>query len=690
MKQLDSRRLLAGLSTALSTATVLVIAHGLLRLQMTPLFAFVLALLSLAAGGALVWRCGPEIFGPRPPAPEPVPATRPYLVLGGIALAAYAFLFIPLWYRPDISWDAMAYHLPAIQFWAQKGRVYWVGSHDGFDPAWTTNFIDPLINGYPKGAETIGFLLSYLTGGHLANAWNFFYMPLGILGIYVGARELGAGRIPALFAGTLFAIVPVNVSQLTCAYVDTGYAAAICAFFALALVYVRRLLRGEAVPWPLMIVAGQNLGLALGIKPPATMATVVSLGVLGLVVLAVARAKPRGERRPLLLLHAGRLGALLAVALVVGGYWYARNWDYRGNPLFPVEVKVAGKQIFPGTPLELQITMDGVTPDYIKKWSTPKQVAYSWIQTGHLEYPPDAIAEHTEKGYSKAVDDPRVKVPAWPRTIRYQDSRIGGLGFAWVLAALPAATVFLLALGRRWRRTREREDLADLVAFGAVTAIVAVCFLGSPLKWWARYTIWIEVPGFIALGVLLHQAHQSRVPRWTQEIVRAAAVAVSVVTWLEYGYSLKWAASVPYFVGPPQLHATANPAAILRAVTTTEDSGCGAVFHYMPPGLVREAMCSATTVAISPLSLPNAPALGQLSAPPGARRVISAPTWIGVDPVAARDFIAQHRPRYVVWDPAAGPPPALEAIAARKQWLYGLIIMELGNEPPPPLLLPKP
>ena len=29
------------------------------------------------------------------------------------------------------------------------------------------------------------------------------------------------------------------------------------------------------------------------------------------------------------------------MTLLIGGFWYARNWSYRDNPLFPVEVKVA-------------------------------------------------------------------------------------------------------------------------------------------------------------------------------------------------------------------------------------------------------------------------------------------------------------------------------------------------------------
>src|SRR4051794_37559195 len=136
MKPLDSRHLLAGLATALSAATCLVIAAGLLRWRMTSSWAFVICIASLAAGGAFAWRTGSEIFGPRPPAPPPSAGHRLFFALALAALAAYAFIIVPLWYRPDISWDAMAYHLPAIQFWTQRGYVHWVGSGDGLDIMW--------------------------------------------------------------------------------------------------------------------------------------------------------------------------------------------------------------------------------------------------------------------------------------------------------------------------------------------------------------------------------------------------------------------------------------------------------------------------------------------------------------------------------------------------------------------------
>jgi hypothetical protein len=67
------------------------------------------------------------------------------------------------------------------------------------------------------------------------------------------------------------------------------------------------------------------------------------------IVLSVARRKTRRLTADLLV--------LTGVALLVGGFWYARNWIDMGNPLAPVAVRLAGYTLFPG-----QATLLGVVP----------------------------------------------------------------------------------------------------------------------------------------------------------------------------------------------------------------------------------------------------------------------------------------------------------------------------------------
>ena len=41
-------------------------------------------------------------------------------------------------------------------------------------------------------------------------------------------------------------------------------------------------------------------------------------------------------------------GLLTALGLLLGGYWYLRNWLVTGNPLYPVQVDLGAWTLFPG------------------------------------------------------------------------------------------------------------------------------------------------------------------------------------------------------------------------------------------------------------------------------------------------------------------------------------------------------
>jgi hypothetical protein len=74
------------------------------------------------------------------------------------------------------------------------------------------------------------------------------------------------------------------------------------------------------------------------------------------------------------------------------------------------------------------------------------------------------------------------------------DDRLAGLGFIWPAVAVPA----LLALA--WRVTRGKTNGGVGNVVFAVLLTIAL-FALQPMKWWARYTIWLWGAGALAIGI---------------------------------------------------------------------------------------------------------------------------------------------------------------------------------------------
>lgn len=616
--------------------------------------------------------------------------------VAGMALAAYLLLWVPAFSRPDITWDGMTYHLPTIHFWAEKGYVHWIDIPPEAGTLWTANG-NALFNGYPKGAEVVAFVLSTLSNGKLVNAPNLIYLPLAFFGIAYVARELGAARPLAACAGLLFVTVPTNVGQAASTYVDTAFASSVIAFFALSFALLRSALPFSTafVPSPLAVAVGAALGLALGVKAPA-LALGPLLGIALFVLTTFCRWKVR--RRTRTFVRAG--GALLvvgAVGIVTGGFWYVRNAVIAGNPMFPVEVKAAGHTIFPGVPVEVQIAEGPNTPYFMKPWSTPKRVLYAWAQSADFEWPIDGIAEHTPDGYALDISS-KAAIPAWPRSIRYQDPRSGGLGFLWLFGAVPAIVGVFVSNVLRWRRADSKmartRAFYGLAMFVTYAAIVFCFFMMMPMRWWARYTLWLFALGLPMLAVaaqaVLGADEGRRDHRAVRYSIRGLLVLVTLLAFFEFGYALKWDHTPPYFVGPAREYAESSVADFWHALRTSKDDGRSAIYLDLESHdeVARLALTSDAVIAVAPLSVANGPVLGQLSMPPGRRHVIPMGPDIGTDQEAASKFVEKYKPRYVIWDQeVGGEPPVLLATATRWAKLRTMLIFEFGHDGAPPTIL---
>ncbi len=183
------RRLSGGL-IFLALVQVLTIALSLAHIVISQ--AAALAVLAAAAAGAWGFdrlfrrfpETGPnETAAPSPPAP----------ILRGvipILLALLGLTVIVAYFHPYLFGDCLIYHLPAVHYWSEKGFVHWVAPQP-LKPFFT----DLFINGYPKAAELMGFVVVQATGisglVHLLNAW---FLAIGISGTAFIASSLGPRR----------------------------------------------------------------------------------------------------------------------------------------------------------------------------------------------------------------------------------------------------------------------------------------------------------------------------------------------------------------------------------------------------------------------------------------------------------------------------------------------------------------
>jgi hypothetical protein len=578
----------------LSAIQVAVLTASLVSLRLTRPVALGSLFVALLAAW-LVWRGLKDDAAIAPPWAG-ISELRWGRLIAGLFAALYLLLFACAATVPDVSWDGNSYHLPTIQQWFQTGRVAWVeGPEVG---------ILHMINNYPKAAEVVSLFLCTLFHPALSHTFNLVFLPLGILGIASIAQALGAARGASLVAGAAFLLVPLNLGQSLTAYVDSAFGSAVIAWLA-ATVWLRQLdakrLRMDA------LVLGCALGIVIGIK--GTGLLLGAVGTLALVGVHLTARPPALSLRTLLTWWLG----VAVCALGVGGWWYGRNLAHGYSPTYPIGVSLAGITLFPGfDAYDLSGTF--ATDGLIEHWPTPAQIAFTWSQG--LWY--------------------------WPTSIVGFDMRLGGLGFLWVLACVPAVVALVrqrLRVRVAWRDELVREPLWLLLA------IVGAGIVLIPYPWWSRFTVWIY-----GLGLPCLAAAQRL---WTGRFARRWLAVCVAITLLEAGIVIaRW--QVP-LVGVAISSARGEPRAPRHPIPS----------HFFPPWAVRgspieQLARSHDTIGVVPLPWWAEPIVGVLSQPVGARQIYFVPENFEED---FTPWYERVRPRYVIME----TPDQIPAPMARLQ-----------------------
>jgi len=210
------------------------------------------------------------------------------------------------------DYDSLVYHLAVPAQWLRVGRIGELPyDHHSY---------------FPLVGEMLYALSLGVRGSVLAKLfhWAMFVLGAGVLANL--GRRIG-GRAAGLWAAALYVSLPMAGAEATTAYVDLTFSA--FAWAAIALF-------GEAIyandgenqrtNW---LGCGAFCGFCIGSKYLGWLV----FGFLGLWLLAhIARRR----------IKVAALAQLAVPGLLLGGFWYLRNWAWTGNPVYPFAYGIFG------------------------------------------------------------------------------------------------------------------------------------------------------------------------------------------------------------------------------------------------------------------------------------------------------------------------------------------------------------
>jgi hypothetical protein len=350
-----------------------------------------------------------------------------------LAVLALAWQVLVALVLPPYAYDALTYHLTTAASWVQSGHL-------------RPTDLSLCCARYPLTAE-----LSFawpLALAHDDTAVSLVQVPFVLLlaAATAGlARSAGSRRHAAAAAAALVATTPIVLVQA-----PTGFVDVILAAWTVAGLHwvVRACATGATRP---LVLASVAAGLLLGSKGTGVIwgLALVTAAVAVVIVQAWRRTRPASLRR---------LAVAVVPALLLGSYWYARNWIDTGNPFEPFRIEVAGHVVFDGP-----LTFGGVAtqPSLGAGSPWPVAVVRSWATDARF----------------------------WHQGSYDYQQRAGGLGPAWTWIGLPLLVPFTVVLARRRNATL------------AAVAVTAAVFVVQPYRWWARFTIPLAALGAVAIVV---------------------------------------------------------------------------------------------------------------------------------------------------------------------------------------------
>ncbi|MBI5765500.1 MAG: hypothetical protein HZA51_18480 [Planctomycetes bacterium] len=243
-----------------------------------------------------------------------------------------AILFAPLilvvlWqavWSPEYVYDTLTYHLFFPARWVQDHAISII-------PTWCGG---PIPDYAPSSTEVYyAALMLPFRADWLARGGQFPYWLLLLAATWSIAREMRLRRNHRLLVTIAVAALPGPAMQAATALVDVALAAHLLCIVLYSLRFRRTSSQADAVGLLL------SLGAFLGTK---FLALAFLVPLFPMIAWCVLRRRDRTRFRSAVLSMAS------AAAFTIGPSWHVRNWLVTGNPVYPMEVSMAGATIFSG------------------------------------------------------------------------------------------------------------------------------------------------------------------------------------------------------------------------------------------------------------------------------------------------------------------------------------------------------
>ena len=215
--------------------------------------------------------------------------------------------------------DDLQYHMANSAQWVQSHNIWHIPAAD---PGYFTN-------GYPSNGELVTtWVMAPLSGAEWSALPTIIFGALILAAGALLAEELGGRARYGVLGSAAILLCPMMASEFARASSDWTNIGGLLAAVAL-LLHGRR---SEHRRW--YVLAGLALGLAIGSKD-----TAVGPGLTLMVLAPLLR--PRGKR-------IASLAEMSVGIVLLGAFWYVRDWIQLGDPIYPEPVRLAGHTIFSG------------------------------------------------------------------------------------------------------------------------------------------------------------------------------------------------------------------------------------------------------------------------------------------------------------------------------------------------------
>jgi hypothetical protein len=474
----------ASATAVLSLSTVIVVSEvaGGLHLYRSGPLLVICAGFAVVAGVLRVVVATPATAGVAPSPAVPRVVDIAFVVLLIAAIAEYAWRSLLAIRLPPLGYDVLYYHLINVTAWVNSGTV----GHPFAGLA--TGSADPGVltqaDTFPKNTELIASWSAVFTDStHYVGLTQIGFVVVLALAVTGVCRALGIGRQLARLAGLIPVFCAGVVAQSDQLYVDIARVATVVLVFEFVVVALplsqRSYAAGRRSRAVGLLLAGLALGLTIGVKSTDLFfIPAIALVVVGLLMAQLRRENLAGALGPpgFGARLCGSLAIVFAPAVVVGSYWYLRNWFVWHNPLWPYSLGPVHGRVSGETFNDLR------RPNAYDAHNTVMALLHSWWAATDL--------------YAKQVRG---------------DQGPGALGLVWLVLGLPA--VVLLLTRSRWNRR---------AAFAVVLPMV-LATVASPAAFNSRYSFPLVAAGAIALAAVLDAGVAGRWPGPARVPVRPAA-----------------------------------------------------------------------------------------------------------------------------------------------------------------------